>query len=278
MARSRLLRTWTTTVVVALGVIVGGLIGATLAWALFSSTSAAETNSFTADALPRGNTPTATVSPANSPTVTITFAQASTTTGGVAIPAADYTLKRYPATGGSTVVISNSCVLGGTTLTCTDAPGDGTWQYTDTPIYGTNWVGTESTKSGSVLVDATGPTVSAPIVGSPHSYVNGITYLNNGVGLTDSASDTGSGVASVTYYWCLATVSSCTSANGTQIGSPVTGSPYPVTWSSQPSDAAYKLVAVGLDNVGNTTTSSSTLVTVDNTPPVVSTPSVNGIS
>jgi hypothetical protein len=265
------------TVVVALAVLAGGLLGVTMAWALFSATSAAEANAFTADALPQGNTPTASVSPANSPTVTITFTQAVTTTGNVAIPAADYTLERYPVPSGSPVVISNSCVLGGTTLTCTDTPGDGTWQYTDTPIYD-SWVGTESAKSGSVLVDSTGPTVSAPIVGSPHRYVNGITYVNNGVGLTDTASDAGSGIASVTYYWCLATVGTCTSANGTQIGSPATTSPYPVTWNSQPADAAYKLVAVGLDNVGNTTTSSPALVTVDNTPPTVSTPSVNGIS
>lgn len=277
MARTRSLRSRSMTVIVALAVLAGGLLGVTMAWALFSATSAAEANSFTADALPQGNTPSASVSPANGATVTITFAQAVTTTGQVAIPAANYTLTRYPAAGGSAVVISNNCVLGGSSLTCTDTPGDGTWQYTDTPTYGTNWVGMESAKSGTVLVDTTGPTVSAPIVGSPHSYVNGITYVNNGVGLTDTASDAGSGVKSITYYWCTGSIQTCTSANGTQIGLAST-SPYPVTWSSQPADAAYTIVAVGLDNVGNTTTSSPTFVTVDNTPPTVSTPSVNGIS
>ena len=35
---------------------------------------------------------------------------------------------------------------------------DGNWVYTDTPTYGTNWTGSESAKSPTVLVDTTAPT------------------------------------------------------------------------------------------------------------------------
>src|ERR1039458_1329989 len=41
-------------------------------------------------------------------------------------------------------------------ITCTESSGpDGTWQYTDTPTYAANWVGTESAKSGTVTVNTT---------------------------------------------------------------------------------------------------------------------------
>ena len=45
-------------------------------------------------------------------------------------------------------------------------------------------------------------------------------------------------------------------------------SPYSVTWSSQPADGAYKVVARATDNAGNTTDSAAVAVTVDNTSPV----------
>jgi hypothetical protein len=41
-------------------------------------------------------------------------------------------------------------------ITCTESSvPDGTWQYTDTPTYAANWVGTESAKSGPVAVSTT---------------------------------------------------------------------------------------------------------------------------
>ena len=57
MAHARFPRRKATMVVVALGVIFGALSGATVAWAFFSGTSATQTNSFTADTLPKGATP-----------------------------------------------------------------------------------------------------------------------------------------------------------------------------------------------------------------------------
>ena len=142
MARARSPRRRTTMVVVSLGVIFGALSGAAVAWALFSGTSSTQTNNFTADTLPQGATPnTPTTTPnLNSNTVQITFSQVSTTTGNV--PLTNYTLYRYPAAGGSAITVSASCSISSGTVTCTESNvPDGSWQYTDTPTYPTNWVG-----------------------------------------------------------------------------------------------------------------------------------------
>lgn len=127
----------------------------------------------------------------------------------------------------------------------------------------------------------TAPVAPTPVVGASHSYTSsGTTYVNNGVSFTDSPTDTGgSGVASVTYYECAGATGSCTSSNGLQIGTSTNSvSSYSISWTGEPADGPYRIVALVLDNVANSTTSSSTVVTVDNTAPTVSTPSVNGIS
>jgi hypothetical protein len=270
------------TVVVALAVLVGGLLGVTMAWALFSATSAAEANTFTADALPQGNTPTASVTPANSPTVTTTFAQAHTTTGNV--PITTYVLNRYPTPGAGTLVGTCSAPSGGT-VTCTDTPGNGTWQYTDTPVYD-NWVGTASAKSTAVVVDGTTPVALPPTVAATVTFGTNPIWVNTKTGenvtLTDSPTDVGgTGVASVAYYYCLSTAGSCTSGTPwVSIGSSSTsGTNWSVPWSSLPADATYNVVAVATgNNTSMSPTSAATLVGVDSTPPTVSTPSVNGFS
>ena len=61
--------------------------------------------------------------------------------------------------------------------------------------------------------------------------------------------------------------SSCSFAAGTTIGAPDSTSPYSVTWSTQPADGTYTIVARATDNVGNTTDSAERTVTVDNTGP-----------
>jgi hypothetical protein len=127
----------------------------------------------------------------------------------------------------------------------------------------------------------TAPVAPAPLVGASHSYLHsGTTYVNNGVNVSDLAADSGgAGVASVTYYYCAGTTGSCTSSDGIQIGTSTNGSgSYAVSWASQPADGAYRIVALATDNVGNATTSTSTVVTVDNTAPTVSAPNVNGVS
>jgi hypothetical protein len=159
-------------------------------------------------------------------------------------------------------------------------PADGTYNVV---AVATGQNANVSSPSAATLmgVDTTGPIVAAPHVAAAVTFGSSPIYVNNEtVTLTDtSVTDAGSGVKSVAYYYCPTSAGSCTSGNGTQIGTASTSSPYSVTWNTPlPADGAYEIVAVVTDNVTNTSTSSSTLVTVDKTPPNVSTPSVNGFS
>ena len=82
--------------------------------------------------------------------------------------------------------------------------------------------------------------------------------------LTDTASDAGVGVKSVSYYYCSGYTGSCPS--GTLIGTSTTSAGgYPMTWTSQPANGAYRVVAVGTDNVNNASSASAAFpVTVAN--------------
>ena len=98
---------------------------------------------------------------------------------------------------------------------------------------------------------------------------------------TDTATDALSGVASVKYYYCAVGLGTCTSVNGTLIGSSTNaGSSYSVA-SSAPfaaSDGTYNVIAVVTDNAGNVQTSSAVQVALDRVGPSVSAPIVNGNS
>jgi len=160
----------------------------------------------------------------------------------------------------------------------TPLPSDGTYNVVAVATGDNTNVGSPSAAT-EVGVDTTGPVVSAPTVAAAVTYGSNPIYVNNeNVTLTDtSASDAGSGVKSVAYYYCAGSSGSCSTI---LIGSSSTASGnYAVTWSTPlPSDGPYRIEAVATDKLTNTTTSASTLVTVDTTPPSVSTPSVNGIS
>jgi len=100
-------------------------------------------------------------------------------------------------------------------------------------------------------VDATGPTVS---VTSPAA---GSTVSGSSVALSANATDAGSGVAGVQLK-----------VDGTNVGSEDTTSPYSVNWDSTGvSDGSHTVTAVARDVAGNTTTSSSVSVTVNNASP-----------
>jgi hypothetical protein len=89
----------------------------------------------------------------------------------------------------------------------------------------------------------------------------------NGALLTDTATDgSGSGVKSVAYYYCTGYSGSCASSNWTAIGSSITAAGnYQVSWTSQPANGAYRVVAVGTDNVTNTSLPAASVpVTVAN--------------
>ena len=87
--------------------------------------------------------------------------------------------------------------------------------------------------------------------------------IKNGHILTGSGADALSGVGSISYFYCAG--SACTPS--TLIGSSSTGPGYAVTWSSQPADGTYQLLARVRDVAGNALDSAKRTVTIDNTPP-----------
>ena len=109
-------------------------------------------------------------------------------------------------------------------------------------------------------------TASASGLWSPTSSSFNVTIaVSNGATLTDAAADAESGVQSVSYYYCSGYSGSCTNSNWTLIGTSTSGRNYSITWTGQPSDGAYRVVAVGIDNVTNTSNPSASIpVTVDN--------------
>jgi hypothetical protein len=139
----------------------------------------------------------------------------------------------------------------------------------------TNLSGLATFSSVTIDTAAVGLTLTASANGvtpsAASSSFNVTVLVNSGDTFTDTASDAGSGVKSVSYYYCAGLTGSCGASNGTLIGSPATTAPYTVAWNSQPADGSYQVVAVGTDNVSNVSGSSTSIpVTVDNTAPAVS--------
>jgi hypothetical protein len=113
----------------------------------------------------------------------------------------------------------------------------------------------------SMTPDTTPPgpfSITPPAGGAP---------IKNGYVLQSNPNDPtpSSGLASVQYFFCPA-FSGCAVIR-TSIGSSASSPSYPFTWSGQPADGTYELVAVATDKVGRTTESPVVPITVDNTPP-----------
>jgi hypothetical protein len=119
--------------------------------------------------------------------------------------------------------------------------------------------GNATTTTLTPIVDASGP--PSYNFSSPTS-----ANIKNGQTLSVAPTDAGSGVASVSFYYCPG--ATCTVAAGTLIGTTSTGPTYSVTWASQPADGQYTLIARATDNVGNYTDANPITVKVDNTAPV----------
>lgn len=163
--------------------------------------------------------------------------------------------------GGS--LIGTSTAGPGYVVAWTSQPADGLYQVYATATDGGGNTSTSSA-SATTRIDNTGPSVPTPTVAAA---------IRNGAALTTDATDTGSGMASVSYYSCPGT-SSCVSG-GTLIGSSTSGPSFSVTWSAQPADGSYQVYAVGVDNAGTSTTSAGSAATkVDNTQPNVPAPTV----
>ena len=154
----------------------------------------------------------------------------------------------YRTTNGSTPTTSSPT---GTAVALTS---DGVYTIKYFSVDNVSNTETAQTASTQVRIDKTAPTVS--MTAPPAS-------IRNGQALTATASDASSGVASVTYLYCAG--AACTP--NTTIGTSTTGPSYSITWSAQPADGPYQLLARATDVAGNVTDSAKRSVTVDNSAP-----------
>jgi hypothetical protein len=273
MARARFSLRWTTTTVVAVGVILGGLIGTSLGWALFSSSSTAQvTTTVSSGSL---NAPTGVTAIATNTTVAVSWS-------GVTDPGSGtfgYFVTRTPYPSGTS---SNVCSSSPTSLlsgsTCSDtAVPPGTYTYTVSAVYDA-WTATSA--ASSTVTITIPPSVTPPVVAATVIYGTNPTWVDGvNVTLTDSPTANGSPVASVSYYYCPIADGSCNNSDWTFINSSSTGPHWTASWSSLPADGTYNVVATATNTNSNTSNPSSpTAVGIDTHAPTVSTPTVNGFS
>jgi hypothetical protein len=146
-------------------------------------------------------------------------------------------------------------------LPASSFPADGA--YTVQSRATDNMNGVETPSSTTFTIDQTPPgafSLNAPT--ASQAIRNGQAVSVPGGSPTDA-----NGIASVAFKAC-AGAGACTFAAATETIGSSTVSPYSATWSSQPADGPYKIVARATDNAGNTTDSAAVAVTVDNTAPV----------
>ncbi|WP_112243728.1 hypothetical protein [Kribbella monticola] len=177
--------------------------------------------------------------------------------GGVMTPAVTVQLQdssgNAVSTSGVSVTLALSAgVIDSGATAATDASGRATFSGV---VINTAAIGLTMTASASGMT-------AAPASGAFDVTV----AVSNGAALTDVANDSGSGVKSVSYYYCTGYTGTCTSGNGVLIGASTSAAGnYPVTWNGQPTNGAYRLVVVGTDNVTNVSQASASIpVTVTN--------------
>lgn len=238
------------------------------AWAYWHAGTVAGSNgSSAATSIGGGATPTAT---AAGTTVTVSWT-ASTLATGAAV--SGYRVARYDAATLTAQTILSGCAGTVSSLTCVEsAVPSGSWKYSITPVFATNWTGAESAKSATLVVDGVAPTNSltaTDISGGAHLVGNTVYYRGVDAGfftLTNAVADAGSGPASSQYP----------ALSGSRVGwvhvpstvSTPTGGPFVsgvFAWSagtvSEPAESV-----VGRDNAGNQVTTNLTFVN-DSTPP-----------
>ena len=132
----------------------------------------------------QGATPTASATGAN---VTVSWT-ATTLANGQAVNG--YLVKRYDATSSAVQTVLSACTGTITAATCVESGvPEGSWRYTVTPVFATNWRGAESAKSTTVTIDSTPP--PAPVF-TGISSDTGVSATDR---ITSTASQTLSGVA-----------------------------------------------------------------------------------
>jgi hypothetical protein len=243
-------------------------VSAGAAWAYWLATTTPGSNgAAAATSVNSGATPTAS---AVGPTVTVSWA-ASTLATGQAV--SGYLVKRYDATTlvVQTILAGCSGTIAATSCVESSVPS-GSWKYTVTPVFATNWAGAESAKSATVTVDATPPTNAISLSNvSGGAWLSGTTiyYAGTNAGsltLTNTVADAGSGPASSQTTALTGTTTGFTHAPST-VSTPA-GGPYvsaPFAWTAGTSSGPGEAVT-GRDVAGNTATTNLTFAN-DSTAP-----------
>lgn len=240
------------------------------AWAYWSADSTPGSNgAAAATTVNQGATPSASVVGA---TVTVTWA-ASALASGQAV--SGYQVRRYDAGTSALQTVLPACTgtIAGTSCAESDVP-NGTWKYTVTPVFATNWQGQESALSPTVTVnvDRTAPTNSitlSSVTGGAHLAGTTLYYRGLAAGsvrLTNAVADAGSGPASSATAALTGTTTGWTHAAST-VSTP-TGGPYvsnPFAWTAGTTTGPGETVT-GRDVTGNTATTTLTFVN-DSTAP-----------
>ena len=189
---------------------------------------------------------------------------ASTLGSGQAV--SGYTVIRYSA-GNVPQTVGGTCsgLVAATTCTETGVP-TGTWTYTITPRFATNWTGAESPKSSNVVVDATPPTNAITLSGVTGAAVlSGTTVYYRGVAagsfaLRNAVADAETGPASSATAALTGTTTGWThtpSTVSTPAGGPYVSSAF--SWAAGTTSSPGEVVT-GRDVAGNTATTSLTFV------------------
>ena len=246
---------------IALAAAVGVVLGAGSAWAYWTATSVPGGNgAAAATTVGAGVAPTGV---ATGTSVALSWS-ASTLATGQAV--SGYTVTRYSA-GNVPQTVGGTCagLVAGTSCTETGVPA-GTWTYTITPRFATNWVGAESAPSAGVVVDGTPPTNALtlnPVTGA--AILSGTTVYYRGAAsgsftLTNAVADAGSGPASSATAALTGTATGWTHTPST-VSTP-SGGPYVsavFSWGVGTTSSPGEVVT-GRDVAGNTATTSLTYV------------------
>ena len=213
------------------------------------TTGGAGSASATAGTLGTPGTPAISVT---SPNATLSWSAATAPGAGVV----EYYAERRPTAGVTwSAACGTSPTMRITALSCSDAPGDGTFVWRVTAVFH-SWTAVSGT-SASVTVDAISPTgsITAPASGAA---------VKGTVTVTSNSADTGSGVASVQFQ-----TSPAGTGTWTNLGAADTTTPYSASWNTTTfGDGPYDLRVRTTDNAGLTFTSPTvTNVFVDNTAP-----------
>ena len=250
--------------------VAASLVAGTVVWAFWLSSGTGNASA-SAGSLGKPGTPNASTT-IGTGTVTVSWAGISSPSG----TAADVTYEVRRS--GSGV----ECTATAPATTCNDANvEDGFYTYTVTAKFNSWSSASGQSNEVEVINDNVPPAVPAPSVSAPVIFgTNPIFVTHETLTLSSAATDTGvgaTGVATVKYYFCAGS-GSCTAGTGTLIDTSATAAgAYPVTWSTSTlADGPYQVIAVAKDNANNQATSPPTAISVDTTPPSVSTPIVNG--